>query len=461
MNVRLVLALCGYFICSTTWGQSEVQFSKEEVLTDLKTLHASLIDAHYNLYAYTTEALFDSTYQAIKSTIGKDSLSLLETTTLFQQLISTANNGHTEIDFPGQSYGAYAYAGGTLFPLEIAFEADRALVRKNWSSEDSIHIGSEVISINGLEMSAIISKISSQVSAERPYFKKAKIEMYSFPRYYWQVFGQQDDFDIEIRANGLTKTYSLKAIKLIEDYEMKRSEVLNAQMDLRFYEKTAYLNPGNFSGDEEKYQGFIDSAFAEIKKHSSKNLIVDLRNNAGGNDSFSDYLVAYFADKPFKWNAKFTLKTSQFLKAHVRLNNDTTDTFFREILSHQNGAIYDFEFEEYPPQPKQKRFIGNVFVLINRQSHSQSAVTAAQIQDYQFGTIVGEETGDYPSLYASQFQYALPNTGIPVKVAKGYIVRVNGSTKEQGVVPDLFIKDYLLDEEDEILTGLLRKIGAE
>ena len=97
-------------------------------------------------------------------------------------------------------------------------------------------------------------------------------------------------------------------------------------------------------------------------------------------------------------------------------------------------------------------------MLVNRQSHSQSAVTAAQIQDYGFGTIVGEETGDYPSLYASIFQYALPNSGIPVNVSKGYMVRVNGSTEEQGVIPDIFIKDHLLDENDEILKGLLKKI---
>jgi hypothetical protein len=37
-------------------------------------------------------------------------------------------------------------------------------------------------------------------------------------------------------------------------------------------------------------------------------------------------------------------------------------------------------------------------------------------------------------------------------------VRVNGSTAEEGVIPDIFIKDHLLDEEDEILRGLLQKI---
>ena len=77
-------------------------------------------------------------------------MNLLEATSIFQRLISVVNNGHTEIDFPGQSYGEYAYAGGIVFPLELAFEDDKSLVRKNFSNNDLIKIGSEILSINGV-----------------------------------------------------------------------------------------------------------------------------------------------------------------------------------------------------------------------------------------------------------------------------------------------------------------------
>lgn len=460
MKSIFTITIC-FLLFSTVSGQSASTFSKEEVLADLETLYKSLEETHYNLYIYTTEQAFDSAYAAVKASIKKDSLSLLETTNAFQRLISVVNNGHTEIPFPGQSYSKYAYAGGTLFPLEIAFEYDKPLVRKNWSNNESIKIGSEVLSINGMPMEEVLTKIYPQISAERPYFKHAKIELYSFPRLYWQMFGEQDDFEVEIRSDGLVQTYSLNAINLIDDYEMKRSEVVDPVMELKFIENAVYLNPGGFGGDEEKYRQFIDSSFVEIKHRNTQNLIIDLRNNPGGNDSFSDYLVSYIADEPFKWNSSFTLKTSQFLKDHVRKHNDTTDVYWQEVLNHENGEIYEYEFDTYQPQPKEKGYDGNVYVLINRQSHSQSAVTAAQIQDYKFGTIVGEETGEYPTLYASQFQFTLPNTGIPVSVSKGYIVRVNGNTDEQGVMPDIFIKDYLLDEEDEILDGLLERIDSE
>jgi len=448
--------LVAYFLLIASLSVSaQSKFGKDQVLSDLDFLRESVEDVHYNVFAYVTEDQLDSAYQQVRSSVKKDSLNLLEVTTLYQQFISAIRNGHTEIPFPGQSYGEYAYAGGTLLPLDVAFEDGKVLIRKNWSENEDIKVGSELLSVNGVPMAEILKKIYPQISAERRYFKHVKIELYSFPRLYWQVYGEEAKFEVEIQTDEKVEMYNLEAVNLIEAYEMKREEVLNARKELRFIQDAAYLNPGNFSGDESRYQNFIDSAFYQIRDHSTEILIIDLRNNGGGNDLFSDYLVSYLADKPFTWNSSFTIKSSQFLKQHVREYNDTTNTYFREILDHDDGEIYAPEPAFYHPQPLDKRFQGKVYVLINRQSHSQSAVTAAQIQDYHFGTLVGEETGDYATLYASQFSYTLPRTGVPVNVSKGLIVRVNGSMEEEGVIPDIFIRDHLVDDKDEVLEQLL------
>lgn len=456
-----VLTLLFLLISLAIFGQSNPQFSRTEVLADLATLREAVTEAHYDPYAYTTPAALDSAYRAVRGAISQDSLDLLATTNLFQRFVSEIHNGHTSIDFPIQPYVAYAYGGGTVFPLELAFEAGRSLVRKNWSDNDSIPIGAEVLSINGLPMATILDRLFPQIAAERPYFARAKIELYSFPRYYWQVFGEQAEFTVTIRAGEILTTYTLPAVSAIEGYEMQRTEVIDPKMELAFFGSAAYLNPGGFGGDEARYRRFIDSAFAEIKAVGSHKLIIDLRNNPGGDDAFSDYLVSYIADRPFQWNARFALKSSRKLKDHVRANQDTTTAYAQAILSHRDGETFAYDFPPYDPQPASLRFSGAIYVLVNRQSHSQAAVTAAQLQDYGFGTIVGEETGDFPSLYASIFPYTLPNTGITAQISKGYIVRVNGSTAAEGVVPDIMIRDHLLDGEDEILTGLLEQLGEE
>ncbi|MEO0582781.1 MAG: peptidase S41, partial [Bacteroidota bacterium] len=89
---------------------------------------------------------------------------------------------------------------------------------------------------------------------------------------------------------------------------------------------------------------------------------------------------------------------------------------------------------------------------------SQSTVAAAQIQDYRWGTIVGEETGEYATLYASQFQVELPRTELIVSISKAQMIRVNGDATPRGVIPDIIVKDHLLDEQDEILDTLLIRL---
>lgn len=432
-------------------------FSKKEVTEDLEYLRKSLEAAHYDIYAYVTKKSFDENFEKVKSSITKDSLSLLETTSLFQSVISKANNGHTEILFPISSYFEYADNGGTLFPIDLAFENGRAFVRQNLTNNPNIKLGAEVISINNQNINELLDGIYPLISAERQYFKLAKLELFSFSRYYWQAWGEQKTFEVEIKTGEETETYQLKPIQ-VDDFNERRNELNFANKSLNYLGNSAYLRPGNFGGDMKEFQSFIDSSFVEINKREPTNLIIDLRNNLGGDEPFSNYLVSYIADQPFYWNSEFTLKTSAILKAHVKKNYDISKPYWKQVMENKNGSIYQYKDELYQPQPKEKRYNGNVYVLVNRQSHSMSAVTASQIQDYEFATIVGEETGDFPSLYASQYGYNLPKTGVEVKISKGYIVRVNGSKKAEGVIPDIYIKDHLLDENDEILDGLLKII---
>ena len=438
------------------------RFSKEEVLSDLEELMTSLEATHFNLYAYTSKQAFKAHYLQIQNQIVKDSFSMLETTTLFQQLVAKAHNAHTRISFPAQAYRDYAESGGRIIPLEIAIENGNALIRKNWSDETTIPIGAELKSINGMPITAVLERIYLQIPAERLYFAQAQLEGFSLPRYYWQVFGGENTYEVEVEHNGQLETHDLKGIRVLEDYEFKRDDILQKDRRFRFLsESVAYLRPGELGGDEARYRAFIDSAFIQTKIRKAKTLLIDLRNNPGGDDSFGDYMVSYIADQPFKWASKFQLKSSALVKENVRQTKDTTKAYWNSFLTHTDGTIYPFDFGYYELQPKGKRFTGKVYVLVNRQSYSQATVTAAQIQDYGFGEIVGEETAEYPNLFASIFTYSLPNTGIAVDVSKGKIERVSGIDTGQGVLPDIEIKDHLLEGKDEILDGLMQIITRE
>ncbi|MCA0131706.1 S41 family peptidase [Winogradskyella alexanderae] len=455
MSFKHLLVIITGFISLLSSAQ---KFSKEDVLADLNYLKSSLEETHFNLYSHTSKAEFEQNYLAVQKEIQKDSFSLMEVTNLYQQVVTKANNAHTRIPFPIPSYIKFFKSGGLIFPLEVAIENGKVLIRKNWSSNSDIKIGSELKRINGLSIEQVLEKIYPQIAAESVYFKHALIESFTLPRYYWQVFGEQKSFEIEILKNGKITPLELEAIKALEDYEMRREDIIKKDWELKLLPNAGYLRPGELSGDLDNYKKFIDSAFAEINSKNYNNLIIDLRNNSGGDDPFSDYLVSYIADKPFRWNSKFQVKSSRVLKEDILKNKDTTQPYMKWILSIKNGEISNYDFGFYKPQPKVKRFRGNVYVLVNRHSYSQSTVAAAQIQDYKFGVIVGEETAEHPNLLASIFSYNLPNTNIQVDISKGKIYRVSGMDNGKGVIPSIVIKDHLLDTNDEILNGVLRLI---
>jgi C-terminal processing protease CtpA/Prc len=280
---------------------------------------------------------------------------------------------------------------------------------------------------------------------------------------YYQLFGTKEEWEIQIKSQDKKiRNVLLKSITVI-DFETKRNgELVNPQRAFRYYGKVAYLNPGGFSSSEADgeavFKQFIDSVFMDLKLSGRRDLIIDLRNNPGGHNAYSDYLIGYFATKPFKWYSEFTLKTSEILKAQIRLQSDTTDAYSKAILSNNDGITFNYEFESQSPVLSSKRFQGNVYVLVNRQTYSMAAVAASLIQDYKFGRIVGEETGDPPTLYASQFSYQLPRTGVTVKVPKGYIIRPNGDRSFNRLKPDVISNDHLLGGNDEILNRILKKM---
>jgi len=450
-------------------AQSSYKYiESSDVKSDFDYLYKALQETHYNLFAYTSNKDYDNVYFALKAKITQDSLSLIETTSLFQKLVSFSNTGHCEIDYPISSYVKYAKNNGTVFPLELAFENNKVFIRKNMSSDKSIKIGDEILTIDGKPIIEIQKELYPLVSAEREYFKKTKIEFWSFPRLFFQLNGKKDNWLVQIRnAENEITSINLSAITVM-DYESNRNgEVVNLipQTLFKYFGNTAYINPGPFNSTEingeELFKNFVDSVFTDIRIKKTKDLIIDLKNNPGGHNVYSDYLISYIANTPFKWYSDFSLKTSKLLKDHTRLKADTTDNYSKSILTNPDGQIFEFDFPIYQPIKESNRFNGKVYVLINRQTYSMAAESAAIIQDYKFGEIVGEETGDAPTLYASQFSFQLPKTSIIVKVPKSYIVRPNGDKSLKGVIPDIEILDHLLDDNDEILNELLKRINIK
>jgi C-terminal processing protease CtpA/Prc len=476
---KIYLIFLVFILVQNTFGQVSQKFSAEQVKQDLKYLYSTLEESHYNLYVHTPKEKFDKKYNRIYNSI-KDSVNILQVYRLFQPFVALSKIGHCWCDnsLVGDVYDAYIGSGGTVFPINITVNDNKMIVNDDYSNSKRIQIGDEIVTINGKSAKSILDNIYSFLSGENDYWINTRIDLFTFPRLNWVMNAPCDSYSIQIKnqQNELINL-NLPAISAgkFEEIQSNKKQIFNSGRKFKFIDDIAYMQPGQFSnayGDNNssniktfekgEFLAYIDSAFREIQKRGSKNLIIDLRDNPGGSSTFSDEMVAYIADKPFKFCSRFSVKTSKITKEYWKQVNDTSLKYLKtKILNTPEGETFDVAIPEHDFRKDSLKFRGKVYVLINRYSYSQTADVATQVQDYKFGLLIGEKTAQIPTNYGSTHQFVLPNTKMAVEYPKAFIVRPNGNTNFEGVTPDILVKDNISNENDVILDYTLNLIKKE
>ena len=74
---------------------------------------------------------------------------------------------------------------------------------------------------------------------------------------------------------------------------------------------TGYLFIKDFAMGKNDFKEKLESVFKQIQQDSLTNLILDIRDNPGGNSEPADILTSYVYDKPYKANSKILIKRSE------------------------------------------------------------------------------------------------------------------------------------------------------
>ena len=460
-------------------AQSAEKYSAQEVKDDLKDMYETLEKSNYDLYAIVEKEEMDNAYQTIMHSIN-DSLTPLEIYRIFQPFVAKVGMSHCNLSRPWGEYSKILNLEATMFPIHLHFSQGKVYVKDNFSTNKLINESDEVLSLNGTPIDQLLTKLYKNMSGPSDYFNASILEAYSFPRLYWLFNGECQEFKLKIKTrDGKELDIILNAISgnELETQLANLSTDDKPEREFHMINNTlAYLRPGKFSNadgngdvqdqntwDNNEFCQFIDSAFLEFNKKKSKDLILDLRDNTGGDNAFSDYMIAYFATKAFGISSRFSKKTSQIMKDFWKdVDSPEAQEQKEQIMSLENGSYFDLNIADTDPHAAEsKRFNGEVYVLINRYSYSNAAYVAAIIQDYKFGEIIGEETSEEVSTYVPMRTFKLPNTQITVSSPSGFAVRPSGDTTLRGVVPDHIVYDDVFTDKDEILEYTVKLIESK
>lgn len=464
---------------ASAFDENEMALTPQALQADFHALYNGLKEAHYDLYARQSQTAYDALFETMLAGLDRP-LRPSEAAIVFQRFAAFGNIAHARLDAPNHVWSRYRNAGGAAAPIFLRIRDGRIFVTESY--DDNVAPGDEILAIEGRPAQYWLKRLGRNIAADSPYLAATQLE-FSFPRILWHELGAVSEVAFDIRRDGARKSVRVATIDaetlqaradrnkgrfFALDSNTRRTEMLEGDI--------AYLYPGPFYAvetpetmwDPSAFALFIDQSFETFLDANAKALIIDLRDNPGGDNSFSDVMVAWFADEPFRFASQFLVRSSRQSEASNQARIDAfpqsaegvSGLFAEAYASTPYGETFPFEIPEAAPRSG-ARFDGPVFALIDRYSYSNAASVAALLQDYGFAVILGEETSDLPTSYGAMESFTLPNSGLVVGYPKALIIRPSGDMSDRGVVPDIAIGRPVFSETDVVLDTALEIVREQ
>lgn len=457
-------------ICQTqlTIAQSKVATQKltpQQLKDDLAFLLKTFENVHVNLYENVSRKKVKAYSKALKAKFTQP-MSALEFYRLTAPLANLFQDGHTTFLMPMQVTMKYLRSGKRMLPFQVKMDASyKVYIRYNMDSLEVIPKGSEVISINGQNAQQMSGKLIKYFPGESIEFRRRNAQGF-FPFVLWTIFGMKGNFTIVYKEAQTGKQNVVHHAGIsYQKWRKKRAE-LRAKKNISFkpYSYRQYapqvglLTVNTFrarGGALKKYLNFLKTTFYQIKKQNITSLVIDVRQNGGGNSSLGDSLLNYISDKPWVQFAKTELKVSNEIKAVKYYKNN------QKVQKAKVGTILVFSGEKILPQKNNsQRFKGKVYILSGTGSFSSASSFVAAVKGAKIGTIIGEPTGGVAVSFGDLHFFKLPYTQLQVGVSfKRFVVCPDCKYPNRGIPADHAVKDSNPDDaRDEVLEYALKLI---
>lgn len=449
----------------------------DQFKADLAALYKGLQDGHIALYANKPAADYDALFEVMLNEAVAP-LSEAEAYKKLQAFTAFGDVAHASIAIPDDLFAPLQQDEAKSFPIYPRFVDGKFYVGEDYSGVDGVSPGDRIVSINGQPVEHWLDVTTRYIAADTDYIANSLME-FRFPHYLWLAEGEIDAFDLKIeRQDGSLAAITVPALTSSEKSVNAATDETAETRPERHVDvldgHIGYLRPGPFYNfedpanlwDNTNFKTFIDEAFETYLTEDVDTLIIDLRQNPGGDSSFSDHMLAWLADEPFAFASEFIVRSSAAAEAGNNArraanpggDNPISDAYTRLYKETPYGETFTLDLPAVPPR-EGERFEGEVFALIDRNSYSQAVNVAASIQDYGIGTLVGEPTADFATTYGSVETFTLPQTGFTVQFPKAHIIRPSGDRVPGGVVPDLLIEREIVEHvDDETIEAVLERL---
>ncbi|MDD2791921.1 MAG: S41 family peptidase [Sediminibacterium sp.] len=456
--MKLFLSVFALLLQTVITAQSPVVYAKEPVpgfahqRISVKEMQLDIIfwqqimeESHVNLYHSISK---DSLELLSASLLAKykDSLTHTEAVLLIGTLAAALNEGH--IGLPSSKISDSSYNNAIRFPYLLKQVSDGAwVVDREISYHPQLEQDSRIIEVNGIPVGQLNKRFRKYFGGMESWRNQ---QIGSYVRKLIFLEGIQAPFQIKaIQPNN--KTVRLQVSGFNKEVADSMNKILAA--GTRNAEPYTYrllsegiacinyrqmVNPAS-----NPFDSFLNKSFRDIQLHQARGLIIDLRENGGGNSKMGELLLNYFNTKPYRLSSGMKWKVSTHYKKFIELMKERYDggtaAFY---LALKNGDVQSFDqIELKKSNPAPYRFNGPVVVLTGPNTFSSANMLADGIKSYRLATVIGEPTGEPGNDFGEMFQFMLPRTQIIARASSKMFQRADGDVKNfQPILPDILVR---------------------
>lgn len=470
--ILLILFISGLIVgCKSTDSVRETNYTKKYSAADLRQdidyAYQTINEVHPDFYKNT--ALSDSLRTQL-GTLKKDIKKSLGRAEFFSRLapaITQLNDGHTTLGVPWPDLSDYMKKGGLIFPFDIFFVDGKTYVYRNYSTDQTIKPGAQLISVNDIPVTKMVSNFTNMLSGANIKWRHRRMEKQSdfFKAFMWFKYGQKksyrlvysvDDSVREKQVNGVTRK------RLRSQRDTSASTVpLNYHL---IGNHIGLLKISNFSRDEKVFTDFLRSSFDRINKSGVTKLIIDLRNNPGGDSGQAEELLSYLINEALPLTKVIKPRASKQFKSKMKkripgilrwLPLQRLDKQGRMVWQADEGSIVTLDEIPVEPKDKSRRFTDDVYLLVDEGTFSAATIFADVIKGQKLGVLIGRETGGQGgTMFAQPIRFQLPNTQLSLRVSSMIFPLRSENINESnvGVVPNIIVEENIDDELHHIDT---------
>jgi hypothetical protein len=398
--------------------------SVEQMHADLKILKSAFISLHPGIYSYNTRAQFDRYFTEITRQTSRPIL-LKNFYIKLSQLTTKLKCGHTYLNPYNQKKALSAQLfSGNVIPILFKVIQKKLIITHNLSEQAKLKPGDEIVSINGKPAADIIDSLLTVSRSDGKNGLNKKLDNISVLPYMTnqEKYTLFDIYFPMFFPDETSSTYCEIGIKPYNEHKLvpyqisKISKHIRQQrLQDRFAEASnpptttfnwvsaqyGYLKIRNFNteGWGDNYVHYLDSIFIKLKTTRVANLIVDIRDNEGGDDEVRNKIISYLItdSAPYAMRRYFQFLTvPDSLMPYLK----TWDPLFKEPKSASNyqetetGLYFDKNYKSNESiVPNKNHFMGSTYLITNATNSSGSFFMADILQENKYAKLVGEPTG--------------------------------------------------------------------